>query len=62
MSKQQMVDAAKLISPVINWLNANFDPHTVIIIQNDRFDIYRGEMGGGIGYFKKEDNDENQGN
>lgn len=38
-------------TPIVNFINKNFDPHTIVIITNDRIDLYRGEMGAGIGYF-----------
>lgn len=53
MNKQFWDNLGKLIAPVIEFLNDNFDPHTIIIIQDDRFDVFRGEMGSGIGYLKK---------
>lgn len=57
MNKQLLDNLGKLITPVIEVLNNNFDPHTIIIIQDDRFDVFRGEIGSGIGYFKiKEEN------
>lgn len=54
MNKQLLDNLGQLITPVIEFLNDNFDPHTIIIIQDDRFDVFRGEMGSGIGYFKIE--------
>ena len=55
MNKQLLDNLGKLIAPVIEFLNDNFDPHTIIIIQDDRFDVFRGEMGSGIGYLKRKE-------
>lgn len=37
---------SQLVKPIQEWLDKNGTPHDVIIIQDDRFDIYSGRMGG----------------
>lgn len=54
MSQEKIKKLGELASPIIQWLNDNFDPHTVVVIQFDRADVFRAECGAGIGYFKKD--------
>lgn len=51
MSKQKFDELGNLADPIIRWLNKNFDQHTIIVIQNDRVDLYRGEMGSSLCYY-----------
>lgn len=35
---------ANLVNPLIDWLNANYDPHTSIIVNCNNAELLRGEM------------------
>ncbi len=54
MSQEKIKKLGELASPIIQWLNDNFDPHTVVVIQFDRADVLRAEFGAGIAYFLRE--------
>lgn len=54
MKQEKFAELQNLITPVFQFINDNFDPHAIVIIQNDRFDVYRGECGAGIGYWRIE--------
>lgn len=53
MKQEKFTELQNLMAQAIQFINDNCDPHTIIIIQNDRFDVYGGKCGGGIGYFEK---------
>lgn len=53
MTQGKFTELQDLMAQAIQFLNDNFDIHTIIIIQNNRFDVYGGKCGGGIGYFEK---------
>lgn len=50
MKEDLMQELGALGAPIVNFINKNFDPHAIVIITNDRIDLYRGEIGAGIGY------------
>ena len=54
MTQEKFTELQDLMAQAIQFLNDNCEPHTIVIIQNDRFDVYGGKCGGGIGYFEKE--------
>lgn len=55
MTQEKFIEFQNLMAQAIQFLNDNYDPHTIVIIQNDRFDVYSGKCGAGIDYFKKEE-------
>lgn len=52
MSKEKTTELSELMKPVIQWLADNGDPHTIVVADFERFDLYRAEAGGAIGYFR----------
>ena len=52
MNKEKTTELSDLMKPVIQWLADNGDPHTIVVADFERFDLYRAEAGGAIGYFR----------
>lgn len=40
ISKEKITELSELMTPVIQWLADNGDPHTIIIADFERFDLY----------------------
>lgn len=53
MKPEKFKELGDLVTPIIHFINENFDPHTCIVIDNERFDVYQGLCGSGIGYMRK---------
>lgn len=53
MTHEKFVELQNLMAKAIQFINDNFDPHTIVIIQNERFDVYSGKCGAGVGYISK---------
>lgn len=45
-NEEKVTELSELMKPVIQWLVDNGDPHTVIIADFERFDLYQGQAGG----------------
>lgn len=43
VSREQMENLRELSKPLVKFLNDNFDPHAVIVIETDRARILSGE-------------------
>ena len=53
MTQEEFNELATLVTPVIEYINKHYDPHTCIVINNERFDIYQAICGGGVGFIRK---------
>ena len=58
MTQEDIKELAGLVRPVSQWLNDHGTPHSIIIIEQDRFDLYEGKCGGGLVYNYPETNGE----
>ena len=45
MTEEQRKEFKELARKMCKFINDNFDPHHIIIIENDRADIYSGRYG-----------------
>ena len=45
MTKKQKKEFEKLADKMAKFINDNFDPHHIVIIENDRADIMSGKYG-----------------
>ena len=45
LTKDQIAEFEKLANPLMEWLNENCNPHTIIIIGVDSAQVYSGEAG-----------------
>jgi len=54
VSKEKLAELTDLVNPVIQWISDNCDPHTVVIVDYERFDLFQAVAGGTIGYYKKD--------
>ncbi len=55
MKENVLEEIGPLAAPLNEIINKYFDPNTIIVIQHDRFDVYCGQCGAGMGYYKKEE-------
>lgn len=43
-TEEKREEFSSLVNPLIDWLNANYDPHTSVIITVNNAELLRGEM------------------
>ena len=60
MMQEDIRELAGLVKPVSQWLNDHGTPHSIIVVEQDRFDLYDGRCGGGLMYNCSEANEETQ--
>lgn len=45
LNNEQIDEFKRVVQPLINWLEDNCDPHTIIIVRDDRAELYGGLVG-----------------
>lgn len=53
LNEKKLTELSELVKPVVEWLANNCDPHAIIVVDFERFDLYQAEAGGAIAYFKE---------
>ena len=54
MTKEEFNELVTLVAPIVKYINEHYDPHTCIVIDNERFDVYQAACGGGVGFIRKQ--------
>lgn len=42
LTEQQIVEFKKTSEPLINWLRENMHPHAIVIVDNERAELFEG--------------------
>lgn len=50
MKETQHTELLLLMRALVKWLKDYGDPHTIIIVDSERFDMYQGVTGGDFGH------------
>ena len=57
MTQKEIKELTELVKPVSQWLNDHGTPHSIVVVELDRFDLYEGICGGGLEYSYPESNE-----
>lgn len=45
MADETVKEFERLVKPVVDWVNSNGDPHTVVVIKQGSAEVYTGSFG-----------------